>query len=89
MYLFSSGPIRYSSDYLTVPFLTGVQNNDSSGVLFLSPEYSVNSTSLHFYITVNLLCLYKYLFDFLAISFFFPSVGKLWLLMKSMLKSVV
>lgn len=24
----------------------------------MSSEYSVNSTSLHFYITVNLLCLY-------------------------------
>lgn len=59
VYLFSSGPIRYSSNYLTMPFLAGVQSNVSDGVLLISSEYSVNSTSLHFSnITVNLLCLY-------------------------------
>ena len=73
VYLFSSGPIRYSSNYLTMLFFfffgRGTKNV-SNGVLFISSEYSVSSTSLHFSITVNLLCVYKYLFDSLAISFF-------------------
>lgn len=58
VYLFSSGPIGYSSNYLTMPFLARVQSSISNGGLCMSSEYSVNSTSLHFYITVNLLCLY-------------------------------
>lgn len=59
VYLVSFGPVRYSSNYLTMPFLAGVQSNVSDGVPLISSEYSVNSTSLHFSnITVNLLCLY-------------------------------
>lgn len=59
MRLFSSGPIRFFSNYLTMSFLAGLQSSVSNGVLFTSSEYSGNlSTSLHFsYITVNLLCL--------------------------------
>lgn len=70
-----------------MPFLAGVQSNVSNGVLFISSEYSVNSTSLHFsYITVNLLCLYINICLSLQQFrlFFFFSAGKPWALMKSM-----
>lgn len=33
--LFSSGPVRFSSNYLTMPFLAGLQSNVSKGVLFI------------------------------------------------------
>lgn len=90
VYLFSSGPIRYSSNYLTMPFLAGVQSNVSDGVLLISSEYSVNSTSLHFSnITVNLLCLYINICLILQLfSLFFFSVGKPWVLMKNTLEKV-
>lgn len=69
--LFSSEPIRYSSNYFTMPFLAGVQSHVSKGVLFISSEYSVNGTSLHFYITVNLLCLYISIYLILQLFHFF------------------
>lgn len=59
VYLFSSEPVRYSPNYLTMPFWQGYKAMFLNWVLFISSEYSVNSTSLHLsYITVRLLCLY-------------------------------
>ena len=54
-----------------MPFLAGVQSHVSKGVLFIRSEYSVNSTSLHFYITVNLLCLYIYIYLILQLFHLF------------------
>lgn len=75
-----------------MPFLAGVQSNVSDGVLLISSEYSVNSTSLHFSnITVNLLCLYInicLILQLFSLTLFFLSVGKPWVLMKNMLANV-